>query len=85
MKEQTSSVVYGLFIDLSFEGPFLLGLYFLEGEAEAARKDYIARQVEIARQRYEKSTVIKRLEVGVPASDWYSDGPQHCSAYSEPL
>ena len=45
MKEQSSSAVYGLFFEVEYEGQVLLGLYFLEGEAEAARQAYIATQI----------------------------------------
>ena len=45
IKNEQSSAVYGLFHDIDFEGRFLLGLYFLEGEAEAAREAYIAAEI----------------------------------------
>ena len=72
MKEQSSSSVYALFFDVEYEGQVLLGLYFLEGEAEAARQSYIAEQLEDfsederkdERSDLEESTVIRRLSIG---------------------
>lgn len=69
--EQVSSAVYGLFFEEDF-GQVLLGLYFLEGEAEAARQAYIAEQLadfpedEQANERefYEEVVVVRRLAVG---------------------
>jgi hypothetical protein len=42
--EQTSSVVYGLFLE-DEDKQVLLGLHFLEADAEAAREDYIAERL----------------------------------------
>ena len=72
MKEQSSSAVYGLFFEVEYEGQVLLGLYHLEGEAEAARQAYIADQLEDfplderdnERLYQEENTVIQRLAVG---------------------
>ena len=70
--DQSSSAVYGLFFEVEYEGQVLLGLYFLEGEAEAARQAYIATQLEDfpgvqrpAEQKYlEEHVVVRRLAVG---------------------
>lgn len=72
MNEQTSSAVYGLFYDVDYEGSNLLGIYFLEGEAEAARQAYIAEALEdfptplkgTERPYYEVAVRVKRLAVG---------------------
>ena len=74
MNEQSSSAVYGLFLEEDFEGQTLLGLYFLEGEAEVAREAYIADQLgdfsedgraqANIRDHYEHAVVIRRLSVG---------------------
>lgn len=72
-QEQVSSAVYGLFLEEDYEGSSLLGLYFLEGEAEAARQAYIAEQLEdfsaekqeaFARDHYEHAVVVRRLAMG---------------------
>ena len=74
-QEQVSSAVYGLFLLEDYEGSTLLGLYFLEGEAEAARQAYIAEQLEdfsaekqeqeaFARVHYEHAVVVRRLAMG---------------------
>jgi hypothetical protein len=70
--EQSSSAVYGLFFEVEYEGQVLLGLYFLEGEAEAARQAYIATQLEDfsaderddERPYYEVHTAVRRLAMG---------------------
>ena len=70
--EQSSSAVYGLFFEVEYEGQVLLGLYFLEGEAEAARQAYIATQLEDfsederddERPYYEVYTAVRRLAMG---------------------
>ena len=70
--EQSSSAVYGLFFEVEYEGQVLLGLYFLEGEAEAARQAYIADQLEDfaadkqanEREYYESAVVVRRLAMG---------------------
>ena len=72
MNEQSSSAVYGLFFDMDYEGSSLLGVYFLEGEAEAARQAYIAEQLEdftvplrgTERPYYEQAVRVKRLATG---------------------
>ena len=72
MNEQSSSAVYGLFFEVELEGQALLGLYHLEGEAEAARQAYIAEQLEAfpldekdnERLYQEENTTIRRLAVG---------------------
>ena len=71
-QEQVSSAVYGLFFEEEYEGSSLLGLYFLEGEAEAARQAYIAEQLEDfpeedqanEREYYEHAVVVRRLAMG---------------------
>ena len=70
--EQSSSAVYGLFFEEDFEGQALLGLYFLEGEAETARQAYIADQLEAfavdkqagPRDYYEHTVAVRRLAMG---------------------
>lgn len=70
--EQSSSAVYGLFFEAAFEGQVLLGLYFLEGEAEAARQAYIATQLEdfpgvqrpAEQASLEENVVVRRLAMG---------------------
>jgi hypothetical protein len=69
--EQSSSAVYGVFFFYK-ACPSLLGLYLLEGEAEAARQAYIAEQMkdhpiqgfteEIDCLR--DATVVRRLQLG---------------------
>ena len=70
-QEQVSSAVYGLFLE-DTDQDVLLGLYNLEGEAEAARQHYIAVEVadyneanqEWAREDCERNTYVQRLAVG---------------------
>ena len=79
--DQSSSAVYGLFDSVEFEGNILLGIYFLEGEAEAARAAYIDNEVSEypqsmqARERNyrEKSVVVKRLQAGLKPSVNFAD------------
>jgi hypothetical protein len=77
MNEQSSPVVYGLFFEVEFKGQVLLGLYFLEGEAQAAREAYIAKRTsEIAfpnlratEEHYlQAATFIRPLLIGQVAS-----------------
>lgn len=71
MNTTNTTSVYGLFLD-DIDGMTLLGIYFLEGEAAAARAHYIAEQVsdfaadkqEWAQNEYEHSVVIKPLAAG---------------------
>ena len=71
-QEQTSSAVYGVFFDEDYEGQVLMGLYFLEGEAEAAREAYIAADMEMCPsesysrelERLRESVVVRRLALG---------------------
>ena len=78
-QEQSSSAVYGLFFEQDYEGSALLGLYFLEGEAEAARQAYIAEQLadfpedeqDDEREYYEHVVVVRRLAIGqVPSCNF---------------
>lgn len=78
-QEQTSSAVYGVFFDEDYEGQVLMGLYTLEGEAEAAREAYIAADMEMCPaesyfrelDRLRESVVVRRLALGqVPRYDF---------------
>jgi hypothetical protein len=79
--EQTSSVVYGLFYDMPYEGQNLLGIYFLEGEATAARDAYIATQVsgvdpsqlQSELDYYGDHTVVRHLRTGQPPDEWFTN------------
>jgi hypothetical protein len=70
--DEFAPAVYGLFYEVELEGQVLLGLYFLEGEAEAARQAYIAEQLQDfplderdnERLYQEENTVVRRLAVG---------------------
>jgi hypothetical protein len=74
IKNETSSAVYGLFYNVDYESSSLLGLYFLEGEAEAARASYIATNLEqfgysedemdAERESLERQVVIRKLAIG---------------------
>jgi hypothetical protein len=68
--DQSSSAVYGLFYDVPYEAPALLGIYFLEGEAEAARAAYIAKEVEDGEDEewMTDSTRVVCLQVGLPGN-----------------
>ena len=72
-QEQTSSAVYGVFFDEDYEGQVLMGLYTLEGEAEAAREAYIASEMRthcplegFSREldRLREHVVVRRLALG---------------------
>ena len=71
IKNEPSSAVYGLFHE-DIALTVLLGLYNLEGEAEAARQHYITVEVadyneddqEQARREHERDTYVQRLAVG---------------------
>lgn len=71
-QEQTSSAVYGVFFDEDYEGQVLMGLYFLEGEAEAARDAYIASEMKMYSlegysqelDRLREHVVVRRLALG---------------------
>lgn len=69
-RTQTSSAMYGLFLEPEHEGYTLLGLYHLEGEAEAARQAYIANVERGATEtKYlEERVKFRRLEVGAAPS-----------------
>jgi|LauGreDrversion4_2_1035121.scaffolds.fasta_scaffold630754_2 hypothetical protein len=82
-QEQTSSAVYGVFFDVFFdedyEGQVLMGLYTLEGEAEAARDAYIASEMKMYSlegysqelERLREHVVVRRLALGqVPRYDF---------------
>jgi len=78
-QEQTSSAVYGVFFDEDYEGQVLMGLYFLEGEAEAARDAYIASEMKMYSlegysqelERLREHVVVRRLALGqVPRYDF---------------
>ena len=80
-QEQTSSAVYGVFFDEDYEGQVLMGLYSLEGEAEAAREAYIASDMEMCpSEAYSQEfgldylrehVVVRRLALGqVPRYDF---------------
>jgi hypothetical protein len=78
------SKVYGVFFQVPYEGAELLGLYFLEGEAEAARDVYIDESImafvdeqgdlvtkqDIASELryYQDNTIVKMLPVGLPVA-----------------
>ena len=78
------SKVYGVFFQVPYEGAELLGLYFLEGEAEAARDVYIDKSIkafvdeegdlvtqqDIASELefYKEQTIVKMLPVGLPVA-----------------
>ena len=70
--EQTASAVYGVFFSEDYEGQVLMGLYTLEGEAEAAREAYIASAMETHSlegysqelDRLRESVVVRRLALG---------------------
>ena len=74
IKNESSPAVYGLFLEVELEGQALLGLYNLEGEAEAARAHYIAlelqdfeysmKELEAEREHLEDSVVVRRLALG---------------------
>ncbi len=74
---QSSSVVYGLFVE--DEQPVLLGIYFLEGEAAAARDKYIEDEVlsfppvqqDWARRHYSESSYTTKLPVGQAPSFYF--------------
>jgi len=71
-QEQTSSAVYGVFFSEDYEGQVLMGLYTLEGEAEAAREAYIASEMKMYSlegysrelERLRESVVVRRLALG---------------------
>jgi hypothetical protein len=71
MNNQSSSAVYGLFLE-GDEGNILLGIYFLEGEAVAARAQYIEEEVSDfdpnnaaqVRKTYEATVYVAQLPVG---------------------
>ena len=78
-QEQTSSAVYGVFFDEDYEGQVLMGLYTLEGEAEAAREAYIASEMKMYSlegysqelERLREHVVVRRLALGqVPRYDF---------------
>lgn len=78
-QEQTSSAVYGVFFDEDYEGQVLMGLYTLEGEAEAARDAYIASEMKMYSlegysqelERLREHVVVRRLALGqVPRYDF---------------
>ena len=61
--------MYGLFLGRDHEGQSILGLYHLEGEAEAARQAYIKEWCAGPQTKYLKGCVkIRRQEVGAPPS-----------------
>lgn len=78
------SKVYGVFFRLPDEGLDLLGLYFLEGEAEAARAAYIdeavksfvdehgndfsKKEIDEEQEFFTKQTIIQTLPVGLPVA-----------------
>ena len=78
------SEVYGVFFQVPDQGAELLGLYFLEGEAEAACKSYIDQSIkafvdeqvhivtkqDIASelQYYQDNTIVKTLPIGLPVA-----------------
>jgi len=72
IKNESSPAVYGLFFEVELEGQVLLGLYHLEGEAEAARSHYLALELEAhcenqqsaARKYLEEAVVVRRLAMG---------------------
>ena len=74
--EQSSSTVYGVFNDDEERGYDLLGIYFLEGEAEAARQAYIAEassrttysaEAQARLRRYwDAAVVVRCIQVGLP-------------------
>jgi hypothetical protein len=74
IKNESSPAVYGLFLEVELEGQVLLGLYSLEGEAEAARSHYIAletknftyslKELEAEWDHLEDSVVVRRLAMG---------------------
>ncbi len=72
--EQFLSVVYGVFEVEPHVGTHLLGLYFLEGEAEAARDQFISEQVKglpQSEEHYRENVVVRRLNVGqTPSLDF---------------
>jgi hypothetical protein len=75
MSKQSSSAVYGLFFEVELEGQVLLGLYHLEGEAEAARQHYMADESagDPAERKYlESSVVVRRLAVGHEPSYYFA-------------
>ena len=71
MNNQSSSAVYGLFLE-GDEDNILLGIYFLEGEAVAARAQYIDDEVSDfdpdnaaqVRETYEATVYVAQLSVG---------------------
>ena len=71
LNNQSSSAVYGLFVE-GDEGDILLGIYFLEGEAIAARAHYIDEEVTDfdpdnaaqVRKTYEATVYVAQLSVG---------------------
>ena len=75
IKNESSPAVYGLFFD-DVVSEYLIGIYFLEGEAEAARQAYVDQRVleydpihkDQVRVNYQEATIIRRLAVGQPAS-----------------
>lgn len=78
------SKVYGVFFQVLDEYTELLGLYFLEGEAEAARESYIDKSIKafvdeqghlVTKQDtanelryYRDNTIVKMLPVGLPVA-----------------
>lgn len=75
--EQSSSTVYGVFTDDEERGYDLLGIYFLEGEAEAARQAYVIEAASRTKYNAEAYTrmlafwdtivVVRPIPVGRPA------------------
>jgi hypothetical protein len=79
--KQTFSAVYGLFHKTRWAGPTLLGIYFLKGEAKAARQALIEEQIknieqpvhqDYWRKEFKKSVLVRRLAVGrIPPIDLF--------------
>ena len=84
MRTTRQSEVYGVFFQVPDQEAELLGLYFLEGEAKAARESYIDESIKafvdeqghlVTKQDtaselryYRDNTIVKMLPVGLPVA-----------------
>jgi len=74
IKIMKNEIVYGVFYKEDYNGELLMGLYFTNEEAEAARDEYIKQESnKVTKSHYEFAVQVRPLKTGLKASYFFAN------------
>ena len=68
-----NEIVYGVFYKEDYNGELLMGLYFTNEEAEAARDEYIKQESNKVTKYFEFAVQVRPLKTGLKASYYFTN------------